>query len=374
MKKKPVIALLANFPLHLADASYKQHGWHSATWLAAMYEMLRDSDKYEIHWLTFRQRTKKRTFESNGQFFHVLPAYSLKYAQKTGYLHARWLVARELSRIKPDILHVWGTEGRYAVSGMGYKGKKLLTIQGNLTGYAQRAPMPDFMIRQAAWERKAVKKYTLFTGESPWSVERIKEIVPGSNPICWDYCVEAGFFATERHQADAPCCLLAGSDSAIKNIQTAIDAFSAPELAGIQLFMAGPEAKNHPNLPPNIHALGGVSRDEMVRLMSETWCLVHPSLAETGPTVAKEARVMGVPVIISDECGSQQYVDNGQSGFIIKPKDTEALIRSVLAVTKDRETAEAMGRHRQEFCRQALSKEHMMEGLCRLYDDLLSTP
>lgn len=372
MKKKPVIALLAPFPLHLVDSAYNQQGWHTATWLAALYEMLQEQDRYEIHWVTFRQRAKGRTFEKGGQYFHVLPVWSLSLAQKTGYLHARWLVHRELANIQPDLLHVWGTEGRFAVSAMGYKGKKILTFQGNLTACAKRSPMPDFMLRQAEWERRAVKGYHMFTGESPWSVNRIKELVPDSDPVCWDYCVESRFFQAQRHLAKQPCCLMAGSDSAIKNVRTAIKAFSSPALRGIRLKLAGVRAEDHPNLPDNIHALGGVGRDEMVRLLSETWCLVHPSLAETGPTIAKEARVMGVPVVISNECGSQQYVTEGLSGFIIPPKDSDALIRSVLEVTRDRFTAEAMGAYGQDACRRALNKGTMMEGLCRLYNNALA--
>lgn len=373
MSKKPVIALLANFPLAVADASYAKEGWHSATWLAAMYEMLADCSDYEIHWITFFKGIfTRRTFEKNGQFFHVLPAFTLKYAQKTHYLHARWQVLRLLHRIKPDVLHVWGSEGRYAVSGMGYKGKKLLTVQGNLTAYAQRAPMPPFMIEQAKWERRAFKCFPVMSGESPWSVERISEMAPDKKVYCWDYCVESRFFDAERHVSDTPKCLMAGTSSKIKNVETAIKAFSSPELSHIELLLAGVPVSAYPNLPPNIKPLGGVPRNEMVKLLSETWCLVHPSLAETGPTIAKEARVMGVPVVISEECGSKQYVTEGKSGFVISPKDVEALIRSVLQVTKDRETALSMGKFGQSECRKALSKETMLKGLKSMYKEILA--
>lgn len=373
MSKKPVIALLANFPLAVADASYAKGGWHSATWLAAMYEMLADCSDYEIHWITFFKGIfARRTFEKNGQFFHVLPVFSLKYAQKTHYLHARIQVARELRRIQPDVLHVWGAEGRYAVAGMDYKGKKILTVQGNLTACEKRAPMPPFMVRQAVWERLAYSHYDVFTGESPWSLERIKELRPQSTRIQWDYCLEGIFYEAQRCPAEQPCCLVAGSDIPLKNFKTAIAAFSSPELAHVKLLLAGVQPESYPNLPSNIVALGGVSRQEMVRLLSETWCLVHPSLADTGPTVVKEARVIGVPVVLSDQCGSQQYVEHGKSGFVIQPMDEAALVRSVLAVTASRETTLAMGSHGQMECRQTLSRENMMAGLHRLYRQMLS--
>lgn len=203
-------------------------------------------------------------------------------------------------------------------------------------------------------------------------MERIKELRPQSTRIQWDYCLEGIFYEARRCPAVQPCCLVAGSDIPLKNFKTAIAAFSSPELAHVKLLLAGVQPENYPNLPSNIVALGGVSRKEMVRLLSETWCLVHPSLADTGPTVVKEARVIGVPVVLSDQCGSQQYVEHGKSGFVIKPMDEAALIRSVLAVTASRETTLAMGSHGQPDCRHALSRENMMAGLQRLYRHVLS--
>lgn len=373
MEKKPVIAILANFPLHVANSAFPQVGWHMATWLSAAYEMLKEQDKYEIHWLVFSKQVRwRKVFESSGQFFHVMPEFSLNYAQKTHYLHSRWLVKRELNRLKPDLLHAWGTEHRNAICGMGFRGKKILSVQGNLTACVKRTCMKPFVERQAIFERKAMPSYDLLTGESPWSLDRIRDIVPDKPLVKLEYCVESRFYKSERNPEASPVCLLAGDGSEIKNVKTALAAFSSPELRHIKLLMAGVPKNMYADLPPNIEALGGKNRDEMVELISRAWCLVHPSLAETGPTVAKEARVMGMPVIISSETGSKQYVEHGKSGFVFAPTDVEALKQHVLAVCADRETAIAMGEYGREDCRRALSRETMMAGLVAIYDQLLA--
>lgn len=373
MEKKPIVAILAKFPLHVINPDFAGLGWHMATWLSATYEMLRGMDKYDIHWLVFSKQVKwRKIFKSGGQTFHVLPEFSLNYAQKTHFLHSRWLVKRELARIKPDLLHAWGTEHRNAIAGTVFRGKKLLSVQGNLTAYIERSPMPPFVHRQAVVERAAMPCYDMLTGESPWSLERIYEMVPDKPLKQLEYCVENRFFERERSLSAEPVCLLAGSPSEIKNVQTAVAAFSSPELRHIKLLMAGVPKDFYKDLPPNIEPLGGVGRDEMVELMSRAWCLVHPSLAETGPTVAKEARVMGMPVIISEETGSKQYVEQGKSGFIFAPKDAEALKQHVLTVCVDRETAIAMGEYGRADCRRALSRETMMAGLVAIYDQLLA--
>lgn len=71
--------------------------------------------------------------------------------------------------------------------------------------------------------------------------------------------------------------------------------------------------------------------------MSQAWCLVHLSKADTGPTVVKEARVMGLPVILTDACGSKQYVEHNKSGFIVSPCDIESIVKSVLYIIESKE-------------------------------------
>ena len=177
-----------------------------------------------------------------------------------------------------------------------------------------------------------------------------------------------------RELSDTPSVLYAGSDTPIKNIETLIQAFRDERLAHVTLNLAGVSEENHSNLPHNVHCLGRISRDEVVRQMQKAWGLVHPSLADTGPTVVKEARVMGLPVALSTECGSKQHVEEGKSGFILPPRDAEGFIRAVLAMTRDRQASLSMGAWGQDDCRRALSAETMYRSLCSLYEDILSRP
>lgn len=372
MSRKPVIAILADFPLHLVNPAFSKRGWHSATWLVSVYEMLKNNDTYEVHWIRFQKGIHRRIdFESGNQNFHVLPAYSLSWGQKTAYLHARIQMKCLLRRIKPDVVHAWGTEQRYAACAAAYKGKNILSMQGVLTAYVERAPMPDFVCRQARYEKKWFEKFSLVTSESEWGIEMVRGICPGVTASRWEYAARDAFFKTERQPSAEPICLFGGTDTPVKDLDSAIAAFSSPELAHVQLWLAGVSAEARPNLPPNIKALGGVGAEEMVKLMSQAWCLVHPSLADTSPNIVKEARVMGLPAVVTTECGGKQYIEQGKSGFIIKSRDVQALRDAVLAMTRDRETSLAMGAHGREECRRLLSKQTMYDGLMELYERVL---
>lgn len=372
MSRKPVIAILANFPLHIVTPAFPKTGWHMATWLVSVYEMLQRNTDYDVHWVMFRKEVHRRfSFDSANQHFHILPSYSLKYAQKTAYLHARFQVRRLFGRIRPDVVHAWGTEQRFAACAAEYADRNILSMQGVLSACVQRAPMPEFVRRQARHEKKWLSCFSCVTSESEWGLERILELCPGVSALRWEYAARDIFFETQRQLGEKPICLFGGTDTPGKDLDSAIAAFSSPELSHVQLLLAGVSPSNRPNLPPNIKALGGVGAEEMVRLMAESWCLVHPSLADTSPNIVKEARVMGLPAVVTTECGGKQYIEQGKSGFIIKPRDVQALREAVLTMTRDRETSLAMGEHGRAECRRLLCKQTMYDGLMALYERVL---
>lgn len=373
MRKKPVIAVLCDFPVWYVDPSTPRKGWHYAVWLGSMYEGFKKQDRYEIHWVTFSRGVwLRRDFECGGQFFHVLPCLPLSLAAKLGYAAERLSVRWLFKRLRPDLVHAWGTENRYAVSGVVAGCKKMLSMQGVLSAIHRLCPLGDYMRRQAAMEPALLPQYDLVTSESQWGCERCREIAPQTLIRRWEYAPEQRFFRVERRLADTPTCLMAGYDSPIKNVDMVLRAFSSPELSHVRLLLAGISAEMRPGLPPNIVPLGGVDREGMTALLASAWCLVHPAVADTSPNIIKEARVVGLPVITSTECGGAQYVQQGESGYIMHSADEDAFKQAVLAVTADRETAEKMGRHGRETCRELLSEDYMLRRLSELYDAVLN--
>ena len=337
-----------------------------------MHEAFADNDAFEIHRVILNKQVKQRIdFQDGGAYFHVLPAARQLIGLHTAYIWDRYHIAKCLREIEPDLVHAWGTEYCYGLCAGDFKGKKLFSLQGHLTAYAQRAKIAPFEQKQSRYEARIFRSMPVMTTESEWARDRILEMVPGANVRLWDYAVEKRFFRAERNIESSPSCLLAGSNSPVKNVPLAIRAFSRPELSHIKLYLAGIKAESYPNLPENIIPLGRVSRDEMVRLLCRTWALVHPSLADTGPTIVKETRVMGVPVIVSDDCGAKRYVTHGSSGFIFRSNNDQQFIDSVLRVTQSRETSLNMGLYDRERCRKELSHQTMIDKITAIYEELL---
>lgn len=369
----PKIAIVCNFPSWLINSDIPAFHGHYAVWLKALFDSFALYSPYEIHWVSLNKDiSQKIRFSAQSQFFHILPRGKKTVGLYTAYFIERMSVAAELRHIRPDLVHTWGTEDCYGLCGTDFKGKWIHSVQGLLKACIERGPMPRFFRHHSIYEPKILRSCKHITAESPWAIDRIHEIAPQSHPVQLEYAVEKCFFEAARELSHEPVCLFCGSNTPLKNLKCAISAFSKPELSHIKLELAGVEPGSIPDLPPNVIPLGRISRDEVVQKLASTWCLVHPSKADTGPTAAKEARVMGVPVILTTECGSKQYVTPGKSGYIIHPDDVNALVAGVLDITSSRERCLQMGSHEQEQCREALSAETMARNINEIYSKILS--
>lgn len=373
MRKKPVIAILANYPVWLHCDKIPVRSGHYGVWHVAMHEAFAHNDEFEIHRITLDKSVKKQIdFEHNGEFFHVLPSTRAKVGLFTGYIWNRLTVSRFLKKLKPDLVHAWGTEGCYGLCAMDFKGKTLFSLQGHLTACVKRAKLAWFERIQSLYEKPIFKALPFITTESEWARERILEMVPRATVVLWEYATEERFFSVERHLEEAPCCLLAGTNSPVKNVSLAIKAFSSPELKSIKLYLAGISPDAYPNLPENIIPLGRLNRQDLLEKLSKVWCVVHPSLADSCPNIIKEARVVGVPAVVTHDCGAKQYIINSKSGFIIDSHSESQLINAILSMTKDKQTAQDMGNYDRERCRKALSRQTMVDDISKIYRDILS--
>lgn len=375
-ERKKTIAILANFPAWLYTDKLPDYNNHYDVWLVALHENLARQDEFDVHWVTFSSHVRKPLrFDSLSQHIHVLPRYKRLFGPFTLHALDRIKVARELSRIRPDMVHSWGTEDCYGLCARDFKGRKLHSVQGAMRACVKRAWFNYFVFLHSFYEPCVWKSIPHITTESPWAADRVREIVPAAKPIHLEYAVEDRFFHIERKPAATPQCLYLGSYTNLKNVAFLIEAFADPRLSHIKLKLAGfPHSFAPEVVPSNVEVIGIVGREKIAALLSESWALVHMSLGDTGPTVVKEARVAGLPVVLSDCCGSTQHVEEGKSGFILSPNDKEGFIKAVLEVTRNVETSLAMGAHGRERCREALSKQKMLDTLLHLYRNILAEP
>lgn len=122
-----------------------------------------------------------------------------------------------------------------------------------------------------------------------------------------------------------------------KNLPMAIDAYarycqttSAPRK--LQICGSG---KLEPMLRSRVRELGVddkvifrgfLQRDGVAQALGQTLALILPSIDETFGNVVIEAQAMGLPVLLSENCGARDtLVRTGVNGFVFEPDNSEGL-------------------------------------------------
>jgi len=100
-------------------------------------------------------------------------------------------------------------------------------------------------------------------------------------------------------------------------------------------------------IPPNVEIVT-VSHEEFQRLIAGSRVVVVPLesglLHSGGQQTYLNAMTMGKPVIVADDCGADEYIENGVDGIVVAPGDEAALRDAILRVYTDPSYAELMGK------------------------------
>lgn len=114
-------------------------------------------------------------------------------------------------------------------------------------------------------------------------------------------------------------------------------------------------------------------RSDVPAILAAAELAVLPTLREGLPNVILEAMAAGKPVVASRVGGVPELVVDGETGFLVPPRDPEALARGVLTLLGDPARAEAMGQAGRERVIRCFSLDRMVRETQQLYEELLAT-
>ncbi|MFT6793478.1 MAG: glycosyltransferase involved in cell wall biosynthesis [Rubritalea sp.] len=348
------IAILAPVPVwFLPGLEHLLAPGHYATWLEPLipaFEEVVAEHGLDLHWITMSQQTDSDVVhEAYGQTFHILARRSMGRQIITGYITEIRRIRRLLAQLQPDLLHAWGSENVYGIAGA-FSGmpvsRKLFTLQGCLTEYVRLLGGNALFRIQAFYEKPLVKRFKHATAESQGAAKLLQALNPKMHIDLVDYGVNQEFFDANWNPAESPELLFLGSCSKRKGLTDLIELARHPELSHIQFNIAGDgelRAQLESTAPPNITFLGKCDRQQVVSCLESAWALIVPTYSDTGPTVIKEARVVGLPIITTTGAGASSYITETGCGYVTKPGDIEALSSALLDTCSSRENAMRLG-------------------------------
>lgn len=162
-----------------------------------------------------------------------------------------------------------------------------------------------------------------------------------------------------------------------------VDAFSAVarERRGVRLVLVAYKRDEDRREIERYAAARGVGelvtpveyRADMPRVLAAADCVVDASWGGTGITgTIREAMALARPVIATDCGGNRELVSSPEVGWLVAPRDLDALAAAMRAVHDDREAARAAGAAARRRVVEGFSKSVRIDRLERLYRGILA--
>jgi hypothetical protein len=156
-------------------------------------------------------------------------------------------------------------------------------------------------------------------------------------PIC------AGEFPAAEFRASRFRVSFVGALSPAKGFHYLIEAFRSLPLSESELILWTSPGHR----PISSYMQHEMARDQRIRMLpisvrdnygevySKSHVLVHPSLSDGYSYAVMEAMASGLAVIVTSTTGSAQLIRDGENGYIIPPRDPEAIRDRLLHLSRN---------------------------------------
>ena len=118
---------------------------------------------------------------------------------------------------------------------------------------------------------------------------------------------------------------------------------------------------------------GLVDSSRIPAMLSAMDVVVHASLREGLARVLVQGLLCAKPVVSYDVDGAPEVIHDGQTGRLVPPKSVEMLAEAVLDMVEHPDRAAQMGLAGRRLVQERFRAEAMVEGLERVYEDLLAS-
>jgi len=122
-------------------------------------------------------------------------------------------------------------------------------------------------------------------------------------------------------------------------------------------------------IAPRFRLLG--HREDVSDILSLCDIFVLPSLSEGMPLALLEAMAAGVPAVATRVGGVTEVLEDGKSGFLVPPGDSQALARGIISLLEDRSLARRIGNSAREVVASRFSLNVMVEAYRGIYAKLI---
>jgi len=122
---------------------------------------------------------------------------------------------------------------------------------------------------------------------------------------------------------------------------------------------------------PAIEYVGEKWGEDLLPYYAAADCFVLPSYREGFPNTVLEAGAMGLPSIVTDINGSREIIMENENGYIVPPRDADALLTAMRRMVRDDRRRSYMASHARNMIRCRFEQGFVRQCLFDFYDIIL---
>jgi len=294
----------------------------------------------------------------------------------------RRLIAK-IKELAPDIVHSHETHGLFLDR---IPFPHVFTLHGfdhaNIVAGDERMKH----LRSFIWgriEAVALARLDHVISISPYVEGMIRRLTQATiHPI--DNPLDLRFFQTSRQAAAVRRVLCVGWISERKNTLGSIRAFG--DLVGkghdVELIIAGQEKEAaylgqvkgliaNRALQDRVKLIGHINHQALLEELSKASILLLPSFQENAPMVIAEAMAMRVPVVTSNLCGMPFMVEEGASGLLVDPANTDEIADALIRIIASDEVYQSMCHRSRAIAEQRFHPDVVAAKHMTVYESLI---
>ena len=365
----------------------------SGTWLFAMANALVNTGAVQLFNITLG-KVKKVTrcdYQSISQW--LVPNETLK---RKGLPDRKTImeIQRIVEDIKPEILHIWGTEGYWGLlSAGGYiKGNIILEIQGLkfaiakyfYSGLSLRDMLKCFGLKEflkpslslpglkhnfkkwGEFEKGMLRSHKFISTQSDWVRAYIKSVASPAHIFKTSILLRPEFIKADKWEAEScvPYQIFTSfsSSASYKGIHILLDAIAVlnKRYPQIRLCIAGPlksgiredgyskwlkKKIKKLGISNNVSWLGSLDAKDLILQMYNANVVVIPSFVESYSVTFDEVLTIGVPTVASFAGAMPELAIHEKTALFFPPGDTALCVNAIEKYFLDKEYTEAISRN-----------------------------
>lgn len=392
-------------------------------WIASLEKEVANIQEIELAVAFHFGHSDKKQFSVGSTKYFSFPYPTLSNGHKSGIL-SRWRHKIEPSsdvdnyleiveKFKPDLIHIFGTEQAFGLIVDKVKVPVIVQIQGNLSVYEKKmfSGLSNYTLlkqskiktliyaygiwhqfflfkKRAQREREFMMNCKYIIGRTEWDRRITRILSPNSDYFHCDELLRPEFYTSKRWINSFHLRMIFHSTLSsvnYKGIETILEATYLLKqvksidfewrVAGItgneELIQIIEKTYDRKFTDYGIKFLGSLNPTNLIQVLLESDCYIHPSHIENSPNSVCEAMLLGIPVIATYAGGTPSLITNGVEGILIQDGDPYSLAGAILELLNDNELKGKISDNASRKARERHAPEQVLSDLMNIYNQIL---